>query len=347
MQWLAAGKADLSWELLTQLAEQLPDHRLAEAARLELFCRAASVEASLHWPPPQQNRAKLTSGEIPLDATPETVDLTSLPASAAPMNAATGLSTTQHAIAETTSGIEQALQWAERIRERQPDLFFEPRLRFPLAAVLHRAGQQREAERLWRMQGNAGIRSVWRSCAAREIAWLQHAPGDQDTQPTWICRAVLEPPYLDGQLDDAAWKEIPAVQLRSGSTPSHPLPSTEVRLAHDQQFLYLAVRCERSPSAPQPDGKATRQRDTDLSESDRVIWYVDVDHDYATRWQLTVDERGWANDRLNQDPTWDPEWYIATQSDEQSWTVESAVRLEALTPDRKLVGSAWRCAARD
>ena len=181
-----------------------------------------------------------------------------------------------------------------------------------------------------------------RNCAAREIAWLQHSPGDRDTQPTWICRSIAQPPYLDGQLDDAAWTEISAVPLRGAPDPTQPVPSTEVQLAYDHQFLYLAARCERSPAAPQAAEESSRQRDTDLSESDRVIWYLDVDHDYATRWQLSVDERGWANDQLNQDLTWDPEWYIATRSDERGWTVESAIRLKALTPDRKLVGSAWR-----
>jgi hypothetical protein len=86
----------------------------------------------------------------------------------------------------------------------------------------------------------------------------------------------------------------------------------------------------------------TRQRDADLSRRDRLECYLDVDRDCITWWHLTIDDRGWASDRLNQDPTWDPTWYIAASSDTETWTVESAIALEALTPEPSVANQAWR-----
>ena len=74
----ARGNSELAGELLMQLTQNLPDHPLAEATRLALLQRAASAEASLHWPLPVVNRAVQTLGELPRDEADATVRLTSL-----------------------------------------------------------------------------------------------------------------------------------------------------------------------------------------------------------------------------------------------------------------------------
>ncbi len=342
MQLLRRGNAPLAWELLSQLTQEIPNHPLAEAARLELFRRAASAEASLHWPLPTANRAEQTVGELPLGEPTASVDLTSLQEPVAAPGVSPVPQTTQQAVGQTDTSSAQALRLADRLREQQPDLYFEPCVRFPLAAALLRAGQPQEATRLWRSQLSASQESTWRTCAARELAWQQQPGVAQANQPLWHCRKVSQPPYLDGQLDDVSWNEIPTVPLKRDPMDAGRAPATEVRLAYDARFLYVAARCRRNSDADYKPSTEPRRRDADLTSCDRLEWYLDVDRDYTTWWHLIVDDRGWACDGLNQDPTWDPTWYIAARSDEQTWTIEAAIPLKALSPDPATTGQAWR-----
>jgi hypothetical protein len=290
------------------------------------------------------NRAKLTLGETPATGTAspdarlasfEQPELSSVVAESP------SLAATQSA-GENPSSATRALQWAERIQHRQPDLFFDPRVRFPLAAALIRGGQPREAERMWRSQLNGFETSGWPAYAALELEWQERPTGDKVDAATWPCRAVPQPPFLDGLLDDRAWSDIQPVQLYRQARDSEAICATEVLLAYDARFLYLAARC-RTPNITTPPVKpGPRQRDTDLGGRDRLEWDLDVDRDYATAWSLTVDDRGWANDRLGQDSTWNPTWYIATHADAEGWSLESAVALEDLTPATPRPGEAWR-----
>lgn len=341
MQALRRGNAPLAWDLLTQLTREIPDHPLAEAARLELFRRAASVEASLHWPVPTTSRAEQTVGELPVSEPAASIDLTSLQTPVAATDRPAVVQTTQQAVGQADTATPQTLRLAEQLREQQPDLYFEPCVRFPLAAALLRAGQPQEATRLWRNQINTASASTWRACAARELAWQQQ-PGAESNEPVWRCRKLSPPPHLDGQLDEASWNQIPWVALQRDPAAPGPTCATEVRLAYDTRFLYLAARCRGHSEAPPQSPLQPRQRDADVTHRDRLEWYLDIDRDYATWWHLTIDDRGWACDRLNQDMTWNPTWYIAVRSDEQTWTVEAAIPLQALAPDPVTTGSAWR-----
>ncbi len=345
MQIFAAGNAELSWELLNHLALELPDHPLAEIARLELLFRAASTEATMQWPQPNVNRAEVTVGQTPTtDTASPGVQLVGFeqPAVSSVVATESPASPTTRSLEDGPASAAGAMQWAEQIQRRQPDLFFDPRVRFPLAAALIRAGQSREAERMWRSQLNGFETSGWPACAARELEWQEHPSDTKMDTATWPCRAVSEPPFLDGQLDDEAWNDVQPVRLNHPSVGSEASGATEVLLAYDARFLYLAARCRTTNITAPPVKSGPRRRDTDLGSRDRLEWDLDVDRDYVTAWSFAVDDRGWANDRLSQDRTWDPDWYIATHSDAEGWSVESAIALEDLTPEPPRPGEAWR-----
>ena len=53
-------------------------------------------------------------------------------------------------------------------------------------------------------------------------------------------------PKLDGRLDDAIWKAAKPVDLKSAAEDDERWPS-QVMLAADREFLYLAVRCFKAP----------------------------------------------------------------------------------------------------
>jgi hypothetical protein len=243
---------------------------------------------------------------------------------------------------ESSEPLAQRIQQAEAlvaaIQSEQPDLFFEPMLRFPLAALQRRTGRQEEAKKFWRSQMSGRIDPAYRSWASSELALL--VPDSLPARPSWSCPRLKQSPRLDGHLDDAAWSSIEATSLKSAFTNSSESPKTQVRLAYDSAFLYLAIRAEKVSAMTYTQLDSIRQRDQ-VSDGDRFEIYLDVDRDAVTHWCLQVDHRGWAGERLNDDASWDPQWYVASSDDASSWTVEAAIPLEALCRNKVVSGACW------
>jgi hypothetical protein len=115
--------------------------------------------------------------------------------------------------------------------------------------------------------------------------------------------------------------------------------ATRVWLARDDEFLFLAVRCARPTSVEQIATLEPRRRDTNLDARDRIRFRIDVNRDYQTAWELTVDDRGWANDSCHGDKTWNPRWFIASRASSTEWTVEAVIPLAELQSSD--LGKAW------
>jgi hypothetical protein len=64
---------------------------------------------------------------------------------------------------------------------------------------------------------------------------------------------------------------------------------------------------------------------------DRVHFLIDLDRDWATYYRLSIDHRGWTSEACWQDATWNPNWFVASHSDETAWTAEAAIPLAELT----------------
>ena len=160
--------------------------------------------------------------------------------------------------------------------------------------------------------------------------------------PKNLCRAAACPakPRLDGKLDDAVWQQAVAVELHSTQHDDGDWPAVAL-LAHDNEYLYLAVNCRRVGGSPAPATRGPRPRDPDLSASDRVEVYLDVDRDWVTAYRLVVDQRGWAAEDCWGDPTWNPNWFIASDQQGDAWTVEAAIPLSELTSEPPKAKTAW------
>jgi hypothetical protein len=120
----------------------------------------------------------------------------------------------------------------------------------------------------------------------------------------------------------------------------------EVRITHDHEFLYVAVHCLKIENVDYPANNTARQRDADLTRFDRVALKLDVDRDYSTAYELTVDSRGWTHDELNGNTTWNPTWYVAAANDDSSWTVEAAIPLTELVDKPPAARDVWAVAVR-
>jgi photosystem II stability/assembly factor-like uncharacterized protein len=180
----------------------------------------------------------------------------------------------------------------------------------------------------------------WRELAQTEL-WLANRLGPPP-RPLAYCRSTDDRPYLDGKLDDACWKAHKPMVLRNAvgdTTKDYP---TEAWLAHDEEFLYLALRCKHPPGRRVEPVKV-RPHDADVRPYDRVSLLIDVDRDYSTYFQLQVDQRGCVCDDCWGDLTWNPRWFVAVHSEADCWQIEAAIPLAELTGDRVSIGTTWAC----
>jgi hypothetical protein len=214
-------------------------------------------------------------------------------------------------------------------------LFARPELQLPLAATVRRASAQ-PAQRSVAL--SVPDLSPWKSCEAAE-AWLLDSKGPPPKKVLSIVTA-LERPTLDGRLDEPLWQVAKPVTLTGTGNGGQELAAAAV-LACDDEFLYLAISCQKAPGYEYVADSSSRPHDSDLSEHDHVTVLLDMDRDYATWWELSVDHRGFPAAACAGDPTWDPQWFIAAGGDERWWTVEAAIPLSELGPKRPQVRDVW------
>ena len=328
-----SGQTAAAYALFDQLSE-MADHPLSESARLKKFIRLASQEGRLHWKLPHENEVQHLATSVLQLPRPQTGvrQATFEQINEPDANPPESLEETD----ELRS--QEALKAAKSIQLQQPDLYFEPMLRFPLASLYKRVGRGSEAERFWRNQLANQTDLKWKQIAASEIALLRNEKGNKGTQP--ICRLTKTPPYLDGELKDEVWKNVAAIQLQSQQSGKHL--KTEMKWAWDKNFLYLSAKCERNAkSLTSSHPQETRQRDADLSDQDRLEIQLDIDRDYQTHWKITIDQRGWAIDALNDDISWNPTWYIAAHDHAAGWSLEAAIPWDQISPSIPNPGQAW------
>lgn len=250
-----------------------------------------------------------------------------------------------------------AVRMAALIRRRNPALFRDARVQFPLAALMRGRGVYRLADGLLRRfehtAADAGRTAdssgadggdhtdAWQQTARSEL-WLL-APNSLPPKKIAACKRAAAPPKLDGVLSDACWQG--AVELPLTASPGAPADSGRyafVMLAWDAEYLYVAASVPREPDAPADRPVAAgRTHDADLSRFDRIALHLDVDRDYATWYTLEIDQRGWTRDACWKDQTWNPDWFVAADADDSHWRIEAAVPWSELAPSPPAKRSIW------
>jgi photosystem II stability/assembly factor-like uncharacterized protein len=231
-------------------------------------------------------------------------------------------------------------EFGKRLGVFGPLFAYDPATQFCLQASKRQLGDAAGPQRWLGVFKNHVGRGPWHDVAAAEL-WLTQ----RDTAPPRrlaICRLTEQRPHLDGVFDDACWKgQKPLVfEDAAGATAqTHP---TEALFAHDQEFLYVALKC-RHPEGRHLPKATSRERDAELTPYDRVSILLDLDRDYATFFRLEVDQRGCVRDDCCGDLTWNPKWYVACNTDAVSWHIEAAIPLGELTGQPITLGSAWAC----
>ena len=148
-------------------------------------------------------------------------------------------------------------------------------------------------------------------------------------------RARPAAPRIDGRLDDPAWALAPVQSDFTQREPHDGQPATErteFRVLYTDEALYVGVRAFDS----QPDkivGHLTR-RDQN-SPSDWVIVTIDSYRDRRTAFDFWVNPAGvkldlFRYDDVNEDPTSDAVWDVATSRDSSGWTAEYRIPFSQL-----------------
>jgi len=269
---------------------------------------------------------------------------------------------------------QQALTLGKDIERTRPDWFAEPAFRFPLAAACRNLGQPRQAERFYMLQSRGAERDAWWACAQAELRLAD--PKGRPAKAMLSCVRAEQKPRLDGKLDDPVWQLAKPAHLQSGQHDDGDWPAVAM-LAYDAEFLYFAAHCRQTgsllkkgtgseptienrakndgsevpvplfqraarasgPAAPAAAG--SRPRDADLTAHDRIDLLIDLDRDFATYYQMTIDHRGWTSESCWGDKTWDPTWFVAAAQGDRTWTVEAAIPLEQLTGRLPKPGDVW------
>lgn len=330
-----SGKWALAAETFALLAQQHPDHPLSEAALVWLVRYWSSDEAA--W---RQRRAAQAGGRQAAAAQVARQVTVFQPASTLgqvlPGKKEMALPGNAPQVRGRMMAVDNTLEtdWAARaselgklLEQRSPATFAEPEVRFALAAAHRKQGLTKQAERYYldvtRLRGH----DSWWACAAGE-RWLSDPQG---LPPKSLLRVASGPkPRLDGQLDDEIWQHAQQADLQ-GALADGVICPAKAMLAYDGEFLYLAVECRQAADADYPTSGSPRPRDADLSQRDRVDVFLDLDRDWSTWFRLTVDHRGWTGESCWNDDGWDPEWFVAAETRDGSWSAEAAIALAEMS----------------
>ncbi len=242
--------------------------------------------------------------------------------------------------------LERAALLGKYLQQSRPAVYAEPPIRFPLAVASRRRGFSSTADKYFLLASQSSMEGAWQR-AARGERWLAEPTELPPEKPITSCRLVRERPHLDGRFDEALWKQAEPMRLSDGSgnrnsaTRTTAEPVAQVRLCRDDEFLYVAISCPRLPGDGDESEGGARHRDSDLSSSDRVVLSLDIDRDYRTAYELTVDYRGQTHDAVWGDATWNPKWYVASQLSETEWTAEIAIPWPELSDPQPAIRDTW------
>ena len=337
------GKWRSAAEAFELLVKRYPQHPLADTSARWLLRYYASGEVAHRERNATQYAVQLVSATTDAAAPPAATD----------QNETTGPAQPGAGVQSTFSTVRQsggplpgdsaghraglALGLAKSLERTRPELMADPAIRHQLAAATRRAGQPRPAEKLFQTLA-AQPSGDWRDCAQVED-WLTNPKAAPPKKIVSVVTA-LSKPRLDGRLDEPLWQVAKAVSLQAADPALTRLPTAAV-MAFDEEFLYVAVSCRKVDGVDYPSDDSPRPPDSDLAASDRVTIQLDIDRDYASWWQLSMDHRGRLAAEWFGDVSWNPQWFVAAGGDAEWWTAEAAIPLAELAAKRPAVRDVW------
>ncbi len=234
---------------------------------------------------------------------------------------------------------DKARRMASLLQRTSPAWFRSPEIQFPLAALYRQQQLGTDSAECYHRMMAGGYKTPWQQTAMTEL-WLDQMAG-VPPKSIYTMRATKHP-KLDGMLSDECWQQAEEMALVTDQTNGPLKEQAFVLMCHDREFLYFAGVCPRVPGTPMalPDHKG-RSYDADLGDHDRITLMLDVDRDYVTYYRFTIDQRGWTNEDLWGDVSWNPKWYVSAEGDEATWRFEVAIPWKELVPTAPSPDTIW------
>tara|TARA_B100000029_G_scaffold490185_1_gene548914 strand:+ start:351 stop:3383 length:3033 start_codon:yes stop_codon:yes gene_type:complete len=325
-----SGHVELSDSLLKALLDRFPEHEASSNAAMSLL--ASTVSGEKRW-----QRLRRTNREYSVVS--NRVDPTSGATRAAALSQkqAVRIANGPDWRAEMTRvEIDNSIRLARHLKQTSPRTYEAGSTQLTLAALFRSRGANRLADVcVGRIAGRPGD---WRTVAKHEL-WLTNRSGNPPVDSA-TCSVALERPIVDGVISDRCWEMGQEMRLRSTTRSLDSAADGFVVTACDDEHFYVAARLEKpGPSRCPPS--LQRWHDADHTGFDRVTIFLDVDRDYQTGYELTVDERGEVSEACGGDPSWNPRCVVAVDSDENVWRLELAIPWSELAPRRPSAGSCW------
>ena len=160
------------------------------------------------------------------------------------------------------------------------------------------------------------------------------APAEEDLpRKQYKATRVVDPPKIDGRLDDAIWQTTPR-ESRFYSIVSKPygVPAknpTEVQVAYDERYVYIAFRARYAGPGVRDDSLPLDE-DT-ASSSELVSVQIDARHDHSSARIFAVTRTGARIDvdRVyngnNDNPAWRGVWDVEAVRSADLWTAEMRI----------------------
>ncbi|MEZ5044697.1 MAG: DUF5916 domain-containing protein [Saprospiraceae bacterium] len=167
---------------------------------------------------------------------------------------------------------------------------------------------------------------------------LCQAPAALDKTVTkkYFTKAIeLQPPLIDGLLEDAIWETVEwggdFIQ-RIPHDGAAPTQATAFKILYDNKYLYIGYRCFDD----EPDKIVKRMSRRDGFTGDWVEINIDSYNDKRTAFSFTITASGVRGDEFisnngnNWDTNWNPIWSGKTNIDSLGWTAEVKIPLSQL-----------------
>ena len=240
---------------------------------------------------------------------------------------------------------DQRLQAASKIlnqmKQRDPEFAAGPQYKFMESHISRRLNGALTNEGRFKSLAQLGDEddAGFAIAAKRELALSPQLATSSPGLQTGVCRYTLQPPRLDGKLDDPFWqtgvRENDAWQMPLSTVDSKSKVSSDIALfAYDEKYFYAGFQCQKITGQPYPASRGSRPRDADLTYRDRIEFSIDVDRDYLSQNCFVIDHRGWVKESCSGSLGWNPNWFVSQSEDETTWTIELAIPLNCLVPEQ-------------
>ena len=178
-------------------------------------------------------------------------------------------------------------------------------------------------------------------CFAFPKLHAQTSSQSKNLKKTYQTTRISDSPIIDGVLDDAVWNSIPEatdfVMVQPGDgTPSRPTHPTKVKLAYDDEAIYVAAYM--IDNEPNRILRQFTQRDN-IEQSDFFLIDINTYNDGENQTRFVVTSAGAIADAkmtgYNEDYSYNVVWEGETSFDENGWYAEIKIPYAALRFPKK------------